>query len=245
MRVLPAIDLLSGEAVRLRQGDYGKKTSYGDPVMLAWSYRGAGAEYVHIVDLGAARTGAFDGVTYGTVSRIVRETGLQVEIGGGIRSEDDVDRWLSAGVWRCVLGTAAARDPGMAERVVKQFGERVVVGIDARDGRVATQGWTETEGRLASDLAAQMRAFGFTECIHTDIARDGMLSGPNVEASCSLSHSSGLSVIVSGGVKDLEDVRAIREREEEGLSGMIVGRSLLEGTLDLKAALAEARGDGT
>lgn len=245
MRVLPAIDLLAGEVVRLRQGDYGTKTSYGDPVMLAWTYRGAGAEYLHIVDLGAARTGAFDGVTYETVIRIVRETALRVELGGGVRSEDDVERWLQAGVWRCVLGTAAVRDPGMAERAVKRFGDRVIVGIDARDGRVATQGWTQTEGRLAADLAAQMRAIGFSECIHTDIARDGMLTGPNIEASCNLSRSSGLSVIVSGGVRNLEDVRAIKAREQEGLSGMILGLSLLVGTLDLKDALAEARGSAT
>ncbi len=235
-RLYPAIDLLAGQAVRLRQGDYDAKTVYGDPVALALGYRQAGATHLHMVDLDAARTGARSPQTRDIVASIVAATGLMVQIGGGIRNQEDVEYWLALGVWRCVLGTVAAHDPRLAGVLRAAFGERVAVGIDARGGRVATQGWTRTEGRLAVELAQELCAHGYTECVYTDIARDGMLSGANIESAVALSRASGLSVIVSGGVKDLEDVRRVRERAADGLSGVILGRSLLEGTLDLREA---------
>ncbi len=229
--------------MRLRQGDYDARTVYGDPVQLAAAYREAGATHLHMVDLDAARTGSRSPQTSGIVSRIVAETGLTVQIGGGIRTRGDVQYWLGIGVWRCVLGTVAARDPRFAGELCGEFGERVTVGIDARGGMVATQGWTKTEGREAVDLAAELRGYGYTECVYTDIARDGMLSGANIESAVALAAASGLAVIVSGGVKDLGDVRSVRDHELQGLSGVILGKSLLEGTLDLHAAVRAMQED--
>ena len=239
MRVFPAIDILGGQAVRLRQGDYGRRTVYGSPLELAQRYRAAGAECVHIVDLEAARSGAGDPAARLAVERIAGETGMRVQLGGGIRAQGDIERWLDAGVWRLVIGTAAARDPDFARTAAERFGERVIVGIDARDGFVATDGWTRTGTRRAVEMAAQMRAFGYAECVFTDIARDGMLSGPALAPAAALGAQSGLGVIVSGGVRDLDDVRAVaKQAAAGGVTGVILGKSLLEGTLDLRAALA-------
>lgn len=229
--------------MRLRQGDFRAMTVYGDPVRLAATYREGGATHLHMVDLDAARTGSRSPQTRAIVSRIVAETGLSVQIGGGIRTREDVQYWLGLGVWRCVLGTVAARDPRFAGELASEFGERVTVGIDARGGRVATQGWTQTEGREAGELAAELRGYGYTECVYTDIARDGMLSGANIESAVALATASGLAVIVSGGVKDLDDVRTVRDRAGEGLSGVILGKSLLEGTLDLRDAVRAVQED--
>jgi len=238
MNLFPAIDLLGGQAVRLTQGDYRRQSFYGDPLGIARGYALAGALYVHVVDLSAARSGRPDPEVQEIVRQIVTETGLRVQLGGGIRSRAAIAEWLAAGVWRCVLGTAAIRDYHFAETMVREFGEKVVIGIDAREGLVATAGWETTERLTAVEVASAMKAFGFSECVHTDIGRDGMLAGANVEASAELAQESGLRVIVSGGVRDEDDIRRVAHAQSRGLVGVIAGKSLLEGTLDLSNALA-------
>lgn len=249
MILLPAIDMIGGQAVRLRQGDYTKQSDYGDPLALACSYKEAGATFLHVVDLDAARTATPHPRTPMIIADIVRETGLQVELGGGIRTALQVQEWLSLGVWRCVLGTAAIKDHGFAREMAARFGARVVIGIDARAGLVATSGWLETQDMRAVDVACAMKELGFTDCVYTDISKDGMLSGANVEASAKLAEASGLRVIVSGGVRDLEDIKAAQACRHRGVAGVIAGKSVVEGTLDLAEAIAfmsrseDSRGD--
>ncbi len=240
MLIFPAIDLFQGKAVRLRQGDYDQQTIYGDPLEIALRYREAGATHVHLVDLDAARSGQAHSDTRRIVGAILEETGLKLQIGGGIRTRQNIESWLDAGVWRCVLGTAAVKNPEFACEMVQMFGLQVTVGIDAKDGFVATQGWVETQDITAQEFASKMAACGLQECIYTDIGKDGMLTGANIEASIELAKVSGLSVIVSGGVRDLEDVRKIAALHSDGLGGLIAGKSLYEGTLDLREALLTA-----
>lgn len=237
MMILPAIDLIGGQAVRLSQGDYTKRSTYGDPLALARSYADAGARQLHLVDLDAAKSGQSHPETERIVQAIGEQLGLQVELGGGIRTAQDVQRWLSLGVWRCVLGTAAIRDYAFARAMADTWGAQVVIGIDARDGLVATHGWQKTEGVTAQEVAIAMKEMGYQDCVHTDISKDGMLTGANVEASAALARLSGLRVVVSGGVRDIRDIAAALALEDAGISGVIAGKSLVEGTLALDQAL--------
>ncbi len=237
MKMLPAIDLLEGQAVRLTQGDYQRKDAYGDPLALAASYERDGASYVHVVDLGAAKSGTTDQQTRDIVARIVKETSLQVELGGGIRTAVDIERWLSLGVWRCVLGTSAVRIEGFAQEMVEKFTQQVIVGIDARQGLVATHGWTQVASMTAMDFAKKLAQDGYTECIYTDIAQDGMMHGANWQGAIELAETSGLGVIVSGGVRDVRDVAQALSLSQRGITGLIAGKSLVEGTLDLHEAI--------
>ncbi len=237
MKMLPAIDLLGGQAVRLTQGDYQRKEAYGDPLALAASYEQHGASYVHVVDLDAAKSGVTDQQTRDIVARIVKETSLQVELGGGIRTGLDVERWLSLGVWRCVLGTSAVRVEGFAQEMVKKYKQHVIVGIDTRQGFVATNGWTQVATMTAIDFAKILAQDGYTECIYTDIARDGMMHGANWQGAVELAEASGLGVAVSGGVRDIRDVGQALSLSQRGITGLIAGKSLVEGTLDLHEAI--------
>ncbi|KYP80176.1 HisA/HisF-related TIM barrel protein [Ferroacidibacillus organovorans] len=243
MYILPAIDLLSGDAVRLYQGDYERVTSYGDPHKLARSYREDGATHLHIVDLDAARSGTRTPQTAECIREILEDTGLYIELGGGIRTEEDIEYWLKLGVWRVVLGTVAARAPEVAGGYRKTYGKSVTVGIDARNGKVATAGWLAEETLEATALAKALCEFGFEDCIHTDISKDGTLAGASLERSVELSKCSGLSVIVSGGVKDLADVRQIIARADAGVSGVILGKALLDGRMSLRDALNLTAGE--
>lgn len=242
MLVLPAIDLYGGLAVRLQQGDFEKITNYGDPLAVAQRFAASGATHLHMVDLHAAKSGQTAPDTAAIVRKIVEQTGLLVEIGGGIRALADIERWLENGVWRCVLGTAAVRSRDLVQRAIDQYGTAVTVGVDARDGAVATAGWLDTEQLSAHQFATELYGLGLRECIYTDISRDGMLSGANVDAAVALAQVSGLRVVVSGGVRNLDDIRAVRAREAEGLSGVIAGKAIYEGTLDVAAALRVAEG---
>lgn len=235
--MLPAIDLLEGQAVRLTQGDYQRKEAYGDPLELAKSYEKNGASHVHVVDLGAAKSGATDKQTRDIVDRIVKETSLHVELGGGIRTAQDIDQWLSLGVWRCVLGTSAVRVEGFAKEMVEKFTKQVIVGIDARQGFVATNGWTQVAPMTAIDFAKGLAHDGYDECIYTDIANDGMMHGANWQGAVELAEASGLFVIVSGGVRDIHDVAQAILLQQRGITGLIAGKSLVEGTLDLHDAI--------
>jgi phosphoribosylformimino-5-aminoimidazole carboxamide ribotide isomerase len=232
--IYPAIDLRGGKVVRLKEGDPARMTPYSDdPVETARRWMDAGVVWLHIVNL----DGAFD--ESDRANRVALESilklGAQVQFGGGIRSLNMIDAVLSLGVKRVVLGTTAIESPSVVTDALKRFGvERVAVGIDARDGLVRVRGWKNNSGISAIDLALQMRMLGLRTVIFTDISRDGLGRGLNIAATRELAEVSGLEVIASGGVHILEDVIAARDA---GLSGVIIGRALYEGTIDLKEAL--------
>lgn len=237
--VIPAIDLRDGNVVRLRQGDYAQQTSYGvEPLALAHAYASAGAAWLHVVDLDGARAGSLANLR--TIEALAGSR-LSVQAGGGVRSEDDVERLIEVGVSRVVVGSVAIRDPGrVAEWIARYGAERICVALDTRNEggrwRLPSTGWTQTEHATLDDLAPRFAAAGAKHLLCTDIARDGMLAGPNVELYRHLrALVPTLAVQASGGVRDLTDVRAVREA---GCAGVVLGRSLLEGHLVLADALA-------
>lgn len=237
MILLPAIDLYEGKAVRLLKGDYREMTVYsGEPTSVAAEFQRAGAQWVHMVDLEGAR----DGTTpnFGIVARIARESGLCVEIGGGVRSDDTVARYLDAGAARVILGTAALGDRAFLERMVARHGERIAVGVDCRDGFVATHGWTETSSVSCEAFCAELERIGVQTVVCTDIARDGAMRGANRALYQALNERFSLNFVASGGVSSLEDVRALREA---GLYGAILGKAYYTGAVDLKQALEVAK----
>jgi phosphoribosylformimino-5-aminoimidazole carboxamide ribotide isomerase len=236
--ILPAIDLRGGQCVRLRQGDYNQETVFGDdPAAMARRWVEQGTKYLHLVDLDGARAGR--PVNGDSVRRIVAGTGVPCQLGGGLRNETDIAEALGWGVQRVILGTRALQDPAWCEAVCRKFPGRVMLGIDARSGRVATEGWVNDSTTSALDLARQFATWPLAGIIYTDIARDGMLSGPNVEATAELARAvSGVAVIASGGVTTLDDVGRLAGA---GLAGCIIGRALYEGRIDLAAAIAVAR----
>jgi phosphoribosylformimino-5-aminoimidazole carboxamide ribotide isomerase len=239
--IYPAIDLRGGHVVRLREGDPACTTTYGDdPAATARRWLNAGASWLHVVNLDGA-FGERDMANHQallSILKVAHEFDKQVQFGGGLRSLDAIDRALNLGVSRVVLGTIAIEQPRVVVEALKNFGSsRVAVGIDARDGLVLVHGWKSNSGIAAVDLAIQMRDLGVRSIIFTDVNRDGVGRGLNIEATQELAPLSGLELIASGGVQTLEDVRAARDAN---LSGVIVGRAIYEGTLDLKAALQEA-----
>ena len=241
MLVIPAIDLRAGRCVRLLQGRRDEQTVYSDdPVEMALRWENEGAQYLHIVDL----DGAFEGISrnLGAVGEILERVRVPAELGGGIRTVGAIARLLSLGLDRVILGTAAVLDSGLVKRAVGRFGpRRVVVGIDARAGRVAIKGWEQEADLLAMELAAKMKALGVERIVYTDITKDGTLLGPNIEATKRLAEESGLKVTASGGISSIEDIRRVRELEPFGVDSVITGKALYEGTLDLRAALEAAR----
>lgn len=237
MILLPAIDLYEGKAVRLLKGDYREMTVYSDaPASVAAAFQRAGAQWVHMVDLEGAR----DGTTpnFGIVAQVARESGLRVEIGGGVRSDDTVARYLDAGAARVILGTAALGDRAFLERMVARYGEQIAVGVDCRDGLVATHGWTETSSVSCEAFCAELERIGVQTAVCTDISRDGAMRGANRALYQALNERFSLNFIASGGVSSLEDVRALREA---GLYGAILGKAYYTGAVDLKQALEVAK----
>lgn len=236
MILLPAIDLYEQKAVRLYKGDYAKMTVYSeDPPVLARAFCDAGAEYLHIVDLEGARCGKTP--HFDLVAKIVRTSGLKVEIGGGIRSEDTILRYLDAGVQRVILGTAAANNLGFVEEMVQSYGAAIAAGVDLRDGMVAVKGWTETSGLSGMDFCGSLQSIGVKTVICTDIARDGAMAGANRALYRELQGAFSMDFIASGGVSSIEDIRALKEI---GLYGAIVGKAYYTGAVDLAAAILEA-----
>ncbi|MGU3471978.1 1-(5-phosphoribosyl)-5-[(5-phosphoribosylamino)methylideneamino]imidazole-4-carboxamide isomerase [Paenibacillus sp. D51F] len=236
--IYPAIDIRGGRAVRLVQGDYSQETVYNDsPVNAALEWQAQGAAWIHLVDLDGAKAG--HPVNAELIGQIAAAVDVPVQLGGGLRSEADVERLLGLGVRRIILGTAAIEDRAFVERVLGQHGDRVAIGIDARDGLVATRGWLETSEVRAEELARELAAKGAATFIFTDISRDGMMEGPNVEAIRSLAAYSGADVIASGGVSRIEDLRALAAYKEEGISGAIVGKALYTGAIALSDAVRE------
>jgi phosphoribosylformimino-5-aminoimidazole carboxamide ribotide isomerase len=241
MILYPAIDLKEGRCVRLRQGDMAQATVFGeDPAAQAREFADSGFAWLHIVDL----DGAFAGrpANREAVEAILKAVPLPLQLGGGIRDLGTVEAWLGRGVRRVILGTAAVRDPDFVRAAAKAFPERVAVGIDARDGKVAVEGWAKTSELAAADLARRFEDSGVAAIIYTDIARDGMLAGLNFEATLALAAGIGIPVIASGGLASMADIETLAEPRCAGFGGAIVGRALYDGRIDAKRALALLRG---
>ncbi len=237
MYILPAIDLYDGKAVRLYKGDYAQMTVYsGDPLSVARGFQAAGAEYVHMVDLAGARDGGTP--NFDIVSAVAKETSLKVEIGGGIRDEAAVRRYLDAGVCRVILGTAAVTDFGFFRAMAEKYPGRIAAGADCRDGYVAIKGWLETSAVTCGDFCARVRDAGVRTVICTDISKDGAMGGANRALYRELSGRFDLDIIASGGVAALDDIRALRAM---GLHGAIVGKACYTGAIDLKEAIEAAK----
>ena len=237
MILYPAIDLVGGKAVRLYKGDYAQMTVYSDdPLSVALAFQAAGATRMHLVDLEAAKSGIPENAE--TIRAIAENTDLFLEVGGGIRTMETLERYLSLGVDRAILGTAAVTDPGFLETAVKQYGEKVAVGVDLKDGFVAIKGWTETSELTAEAFFARMEAIGVKTVICTDISRDGAMKGTNRELYKALSEQFSIDLIASGGVSSLEDVAALKDL---GLHGAIIGKAYYTGAINLKEALEVAR----
>ena len=237
MLILPAIDLYEQKAVRLYQGDYSRMEVYSDdPAALAAQFEAAGAQALHMVDL----EGAKDGTTphLALVEKIVRQTNLTVELGGGIRTMQTAERYLSCGVSRVILGTAAVQDPAFLEQAVSRYGERIAVGADVRDGYLAVKGWLEQSQWTLEAVLARMQDIGVQTVICTDISRDGAMRGSNLALYRALSEKCRLRLIASGGVSSLDDIRALRSM---GLYGAIVGKAYYTGAIDLREAIEVAR----
>ncbi len=237
MFIFPAIDLYEGKAVRLTRGDYNQMTVYdNDPVGVAKRFYAAGATKLHVVDL----QGAKDGTTANlpTIREILAAVPLETEIGGGIRSLDTVETYISAGAKRVILGTAAIEDPAFLKAAAKEYGEHIAVGVDIKDGYVAVRGWTEVSGRECFEFCRELQSLGIRTVISTDISRDGMQGGTNRELYARLQNELSMNIIASGGISTLDDIRAMRAL---GVYGAIVGRVLYTGALKLEDALAAAR----
>jgi len=239
--VIPAIDLLGGEAVRLSQGRYDQATVYdADPAKVAGRFAAAGIRRLHVVDLEGAKAGK--PVQGDAIRRILDAVGsVPVQLGGGLRTLEGVDTALDWGLDRVILGTAALRDPELVKSAASKHAGRIVVGIDARDGRVAVEGWLEGSETTAIDLAKRFEDAGVAAIVYTDISRDGMLTGANIEATAELADSIGIPVIVSGGVATNDDVIAAARHRSSGICGVIVGRAIYTGGVDLATALEIAR----
>lgn len=236
--VFPAIDLKGGQVVRLAEGDMDRATVYGDdPTAQARAFAAAGASHLHVVDLdGAFAGGSINGEA---VAGIVAAFPGRVQVGGGIRDRMTIERWLDLGVDRVVIGTAAVKDPSLVRDAARDFPGRIIVAVDARDGFVATEGWADVSDITATDLARRFEDAGVAALLFTDVGRDGLLKGCNVEATAALSNAVDIPVIASGGVAGLDDIHALKGKR--GIEGVITGRALYDGRLDLAEAIAVAR----
>ena len=238
MELFPAIDLIGGCAVRLVKGDYTQKTVYSDnPAEVAKSFAAAGAKYLHVVDLEGAKDGGTPNLE--TIQNIVENGGLLVEVGGGIRSEEVIQKYLDAGVFRVILGTAAVQNPAFLEDMVQKYGEKIAVGVDIKDGMVAIKGWTEVSAESCFDFCEKLQKIGVKTIICTDISKDGLLSGTNLELYKELSEKFSVDIVASGGVTTLDDVKKLAEM---GMYGAILGKALYTGNIDLKAAVELTKG---
>lgn len=235
MDIFPAIDLRGGQVVRLYQGDYDKETVYAaDPCAVAREFIAAGAKCLHVVDLDGARDGTL--ANFESIAAIARQGGLYIEVGGGIRTEDRIRRYLDLGVGRCILGTIAVKDFDFTKRMAEVYGDRIAVGVDARDGYVAINGWKELSAEKGVDFCRRLRDAGVKAVIYTDISRDGAEQGTNLDLYRKLANIDGLAVTASGGVSSLEELRQLKAI---GTQAAILGKALYTGRLDLKTVMEE------
>ena len=235
MQIFPAIDLRGGQVVRLYQGDYDRETVYAaDPCAVARNFLAAGAKYLHVVDLDGARDGML--ANFETIAAIVKQGGLYIEVGGGIRTEDRIRRYLDLGVGRCILGTIAVKDFDFTARMAQTYGDRIAVGVDARDGYVAVSGWKELSAERGVDFCRRLRDAGVKTVIYTDISRDGAEQGTNLDLYQQLAEIQGLDITASGGVSSIEE---LKELQRIGTRAAILGKALYTGRLDLKTVIAE------
>ncbi|OOG51455.1 1-(5-phosphoribosyl)-5-[(5-phosphoribosylamino)methylideneamino]imidazole-4-carboxamide isomerase [Polaromonas sp. C04] len=237
MLLIPAIDLKDGHCVRLKQGDMDQSTTFGeDPAQMARSWVDKGARRLHLVDL----NGAFAGKPKNelAIRKILREVGgeIDVQLGGGIRDLDTIERYLDAGLRYVIIGTAAVKNPGFLQDACTAFGGHIIVGLDARDGKVATDGWSKLTGHEVVDLAKKFEDYGVESFIYTDIGRDGMLTGINIDATVKLAQALTVPVIASGGLSSIADIEQLCEVEDQGIEGVICGRAIYSGDLDFASA---------
>lgn len=242
MLVVPAIDLLGGRCVRLHQGDYSQAETYDlDPLEVARGFVASGARRIHLVDLDAARTGA--GGNRPIIGAIRKAVGVTVEVGGGIRTDDDVKALIDQGVDRLVVGTVLVKNPDLVAGWTAKFGPRFVAGIDARDGEVKVSGWEEGSALRDLDLAARCRQLGLISIVYTNIARDGTLGGPDLERTLAVAEASGLPVILSGGIASMDDFEAVKKADHPLLAGVITGKALYKNRLDLADVIRRYQND--
>ncbi|MBO6179211.1 MAG: 1-(5-phosphoribosyl)-5-[(5-phosphoribosylamino)methylideneamino]imidazole-4-carboxamide isomerase [Selenomonadaceae bacterium] len=242
MKILPAIDIRGGKCVRLFKGDFEKETVFSDfPFEMAQKWESQGGEFLHLVDLDGARAGKPQNLT--AVKEILANIKIPTELGGGIRKTAHIEEVLNLGISRVILGSVAVRNPALIRESCKNFGgDKVVVGIDAKNGVVAVDGWGVSGDIEAVELALRMKDAGVTTIIYTDISRDGTLTGVNAKETANIAKKSGLKVIASGGVSSIEDIRLLKQYESDGIEGVIVGKSIYTGALDLSEAIAVAKG---
>ena len=237
MLILPAIDLFEAKAVRLFKGDYQQMTVYSEnPPEIALDFKAAGAEFIHLVDLEGAKSG--ETPNFDTVCRIISESGLKAEIGGGIRNDATVEKYISAGAARVILGTAALNDRAFLRRMLDKHGEKIAVGVDLKDGYVATHGWTETSSVLCDEFFSELEEMGVKTVICTDISRDGAMMGTNRALYKDLSEKYSIDIVASGGVSSMEDIETLSAM---GLYGAIVGKAYYTGAIDIKKAIGVAK----
>lgn len=241
MIIFPAIDIRGGKCVRLTEGRFDQETIFADkPLEMAKQWVAQGAQYLHLVDLDGALKGA--SVNTAVIKEIVDFVDIPVQLGGGIRTIENIEHILSLGITRVILGSVAVKNPELVKEACQKFGDKIVVGIDAKNGEVAVEGWGMSGGVKTEDLAKQMATVGVERIIFTDISRDGTLTGVNVEATAELAKLSGLKIIASGGVSSLEDIKAVKAVENSGVEGVIVGKAIYTGAVDLPAAIKIAQG---
>lgn len=236
MLIFPAIDIRDGKCVRLFKGDFAQETVFSDkPAKMAQKWESQGAQFLHLVDLDGALAGASRNLE--TVKEILAAVDIPVELGGGIRTMENIDEVLALGVRRVILGSVAVKNPALVKEACTKYGDRIVVGIDAKDGIVAVDGWGVSGDVDVTTLAKEMKKAGVKTIIYTDISRDGTLEGVNVEATARLARESGVNIVASGGVKSTADIEALKPYEKDGIEGVIVGKSIYMGTLDLQQAI--------
>ena len=236
MQIIPAIDIVNKKVVRLSQGGFDREKVYSDdPVLVAKEWKRQGARLLHVVDLDGARLGKPKNTD--VVADIAKEAKIDIEFGGGLRSEEDIESAFNAGVRFVVVGTSAVIDEAFCGRVAKKFGKKVIFAVDVKDSRVAVKGWKELSKKSASGYIVKLEALGAGRIIYTDITRDGMMAGPNREGLESVLDSTALEVVASGGISSIEDIRVLKKLESKGLVGVILGKALYEGKIDLEEAI--------
>jgi phosphoribosylformimino-5-aminoimidazole carboxamide ribotide isomerase len=236
MNILPAIDLINGECVRLVQGDYNQKTVYNNnPVEVAKEWEAKGASIIHVVDLDGAKAGKPSNVE--TISNIVNNIEIPIQVGGGVRTLEDIETLLNVGVSRVILGSALINDRDFATKALEKYGEQIVVGLDTKNGKVAIEGWLDTTETYAIDLAIELIEKGAIRIIYTDIAKDGMMEGPNLEALSEIATKTSVSIIASGGVSNIQNIKDIMSLKLPNIEGCIIGKALYTGDIKLEDAI--------